>query len=339
MNSAERVDTALRNRQPDRVPVMEFVIDEGVAAAIAPGCTDTSDCLNRLGMDGVGCSANFARTSANADGTFVDEWGVTYGPGPETLAHPIRGPIATLDDARAYVPPDPDAPNRVGGLEDIVARYKGDRAICFHHRAAFMWAAYLMGLESLLVAFLERPDMAELVMDKVLEANMAVARRAISAGAEVVLLGDDYADNRGPMMSPAMFDRFIFPRLKQMVDMVHDEGALCVKHTDGNIYPILESIVRAGPDGVHPIEPAAGMELREVKRLIGDRVAIAGNIDCGELLSNGSVEDVRDAVRKAIGDAAGGGGYVLTSSNSIHSSCKAENVVAMVEACKEFGEY
>jgi uroporphyrinogen decarboxylase len=76
-----------------------------------------------------------------------------------------------------------------------------------------------------------------------------------------------------------------------------------------------------------------------VKGLVGRKVCLTGNIDCGQLLPHGTVDEVRAAVRQAIVDAAPGGGYILTSSNSIHSSCNPRNVVAMVRACHEFGEY
>ncbi len=77
-------------------------------------------------------------------------------------------------------------------------------------------------------------------------------------------------------------------------------------------------IVSARPDGINPIEPVAGMQLKRVKELVGDKVCIIGNIDCAHLLPHGSPEDVRAAVRQAIADAAPGGGYILTSSNCIH---------------------
>ena len=102
MNSVERVHTALRLGQPDRVPVLEFVVDEKVARAAVPGCRDVADCMDRLDMDGVGCGAWFEVVRRRTpDGSYVDEWGVTYLPSAEAVAHPVRGPIATLDDARA----------------------------------------------------------------------------------------------------------------------------------------------------------------------------------------------------------------------------------------------
>ncbi len=339
MNSAERVHTALKLGQPDRVPVLEFVVDEKIARAAVPGCRDVADCMDRLDMDGVGCGAFFEKVRTDADGSYTDEWGVSYKTGPEAVAHPLRGPIETLDDARRYTPPDPDAPQRLGKLPDLVARYKGKRAICFHHRAAFMWSAYLMGLDNMLMNLIVEPELVAVTMEKVLRCNMRIVQRAIRAGAEVIILGDDYAGNTGPMMSPQLFREFLLPPLKQMITLIHDEGALCIKHSDGNLYPLLDLIASAGPDGINPIEPVAGMELKKVKQLIGQKICLTGNIDCGSLLPHATPAQVRDAVRQAIADAAPGGGYILTSSNSIHSSCRPENFVAMVQACREFGNY
>ncbi len=339
MNSPERVQTALRRGQPDRVPIVEFVIDPKVAEAAVPGCVDTSDCKDRLGMDSVGCGVQFDAVEEHADGTYVDEWGVTYRRNPEVVAHPVRGPIETMADLRRYQPPDPDAPHRLGELADVVRRYKGERAIIFHQRAAFMWSAYLNGLDNLLANFLLEPALAEALLDMVLEVHLAVARRAVRAGAEVIVLGDDYAHNTGPMMSPDAFDHLILPRLTRMVDVIHEEGALVIKHSDGYMYPLLESIAASGADAVNPIEPAAGMDLATTKRLVGDRMALVGNVDCGQLLSHGTTDDVRNAVRQCILDGGPGGGYLLSSSNSIHSSVKPENLVAMVEAGLEYGTY
>ncbi len=339
MNSVERVQTALRLGKPDRVPVLELSVDEKVARAAVPGCRDVADCMDRLDMDGVACGADFKTVSQNADGSFVDEWGVTYFPNAEAQAHPVRGPIVTLDDARSWTPPDPGATYRLGKLPELVSRYKGKRAILFHHRAAFMWSVFLMGFDNLLMNILAEPELVDFVMEKVLRCNMEIVRRAIRAGADVISLGDDYAGNNGPFMSPNHFRRFILPRLRRMIALIHEEGALCIKHSDGNLYPILDMIVSAKPDCINPIEAAAGMQLKRVKQLVGKKVCIAGNVDCAHLLPHGTPDEVREAVREAIADGAPGGGYILTSSNSIHSSCAPKNFVAMVLACHEFGQY
>lgn len=337
MTSQERVLAAIRRQPVDRVPIVEFLIDPRVAAKAVPGCLDPADCMDKLGMDAVACGARFQQIEARGTEHWVDEWGVLYQRGPEALDHPVKGPIETWDDLRRYTPPDPQTPHRLGALPDLVKRYKGHRAILFHQRAAFMWSAYLHGIENLLMDLLAEPDFANALMDMVLEANIALARRAIRAGADVIVLGDDYAANQGPMMSPAVFDAMLQPRLKKMVDVIHEEGALAVKHSDGNLYPILESIARSGADGLNPIEPIANMDLKTTKARVGDRMALIGNVDCGHLLPFGTPEQVRETVRQCMRDAAPSGGYLLSSSNSIHSSCKPENLVAMVQAGLEFG--
>jgi uroporphyrinogen decarboxylase len=81
------------------------------------------------------------------------------------------------------------------------------------------------------------------------------------------------------------------------------------------------------------------MDIGYVKQHYGDRIAIVGNIDCGELLCNAPVEEVRRVTRETIEVAAPGGGFCLSSSNSIHSSVKPENYMAMVETLREYGEY
>jgi len=339
MTSVERVRTALKKQKPDRVPVLEFVVDFRVARAAMPDCRDAADFMDRAGFDGVCCGAQFAKTRELPDGSYIDEWGVTYAQGPEAVAHPLSGPIRTLADAKAYQPPSPDAPHRLAALLELVQRYKGRRAICFHHRAAFMWSAYLMGIDNILADFLLEPEKVEIVLDKVLKTNIAIIRRAIRAGAAIITLGDDYAHNLGPMMSPKVFEHFLLPRLKKMVEAIHEEGALCIKHSDGNIYPLLEMILSAGPDGINPIEPVAGMDLQTTRHKVGKRVCLVGNIDCAHLLPFGAPAQVRDAVRQAIADAGAEGAFILSSSNSIHSSVRPENFVAMVRACREFGEY
>lgn len=338
MNSYERVIAAIELKEPDRVPVMELVVDPKVWRALSPDAADMTDFIDKIDLDGVGCGPCFQKTWKD-DTTFVDEWGVEYRTGPELFSHPVKGPITSIEDLRAYNPPDPEAPHRLGELPDLVRKFKGKRVVLFHHRAAFMWAAYLMGMDILLMNFLTDAKLVHAVMEMVTEVNEIIIRRAVRAGADIISLGDDYASNIGPLMSPALFKEFIFPRLERIVNAIHEEGAFCLKHSDGNIWPLLDMIVDTGIDIINPIEPVAGMDIGEVKKKYGRRVCLMGNIDCGELLSSGSVEQVEAAVRECILKASSGGGHILCSSNSIHSSVKPENFMAMIKAARKYGKY
>jgi uroporphyrinogen decarboxylase len=338
MTSPERVRAALVGLPLDRVPIVEFVIDPKVADALVPKARDVADACDQLGLDSVGSSATVLRVQEHGD-EFVDEWGVTYRSGPQVVAHPLRGPISSWDDLERWTPPDPNAPHRLATLRENAARYKGKRAIFFHHRVAFMWSAYLVGLDRLLELFYEDPAFVHALFAKVTAVNEEIIRGAIRAGAEVICLGDDYASNTGPLFSPAMFREFVLPYLQRVIDTIHEEEALVVKHSDGNIWPLLAGIVGTGADGLNPIEPVAGMDLGEVKAIYGDRICLIGNIDCGELLSHGSRAEVEATVREAIRVGAPGGRFMLSSSNSIHASVNPENFRTMIEAGLRYGRY
>jgi uroporphyrinogen decarboxylase len=331
--------TAMNLGQPDRVPILEWIIHSRVMRRICPEAATQSDFEEQMELDAVCAGHTFLKVRENEDGTYYDEWGVRYAPSSEMQDHPIEAPIRTPDDLRRYVPPDPDAPHRLGGLPELVKRFKNKKAIVFLQRAAFMHSVSLRGFEDLLVDFLAEPEFACDVMDVVLETNMRLARNAVRAGADIVVLADDYAGNDTTFFSPAVFDKFVLPRLQRMVDAIHAEGAKVVKHSDGNLWPILDRIIDTGIDGINPIEPVAGMDIGEVKQKYGDRVCLVGNIDCSYILSEASTDEVTEAVAECIRKGSPGGGHIIASSNCIHSAVKPENYLAMIRATKELGKY
>ncbi|MHB1484247.1 MAG: uroporphyrinogen decarboxylase family protein [Saccharofermentanales bacterium] len=338
MNSYERIMLAMKLKQPDRVPISEFVIDEKVFKALVPGARYQSDLEDAYDLDTVTSYNRYLKISESRS-SFTDEWGIIYKDNDENVLLPLEGPIKTYADFLKYEPPDPDRPERLGRLVEFVGKYKKQKAIVFHQRAGFLWASFLVGLENMLVYFLTQPDFAHELLDKIVDVNIRLARNAIRAGADIIVESDDYAYNSGLMFSPAIYDEFIHPRLKRFVDAVHDEGGLVVKHSDGDLSEVLDKIVSTGIDGLNPIDPLAGMDIGAVKEEFGHRVCIWGNIDCSNLLTFGDIEDVRVAVQDCISKASKGGGFVLTSSNSIHKSVKPENYKAMIEFGRQYGIY
>jgi len=162
----------------------------------------------------------------------------------------------------------------------------------------------------------------------------------IDIGVEAVSGGADIAYSRGPYMSPRHFREFIMPSIKAHVDACHRRGIPFLKHTDGNVNPIIEDfIVGTGIDGYLAVEPRAGMDIAKLKEAYGDRVCFFGNIDCAYTLVYGSEDDVRGEVRRLIDVAAHGGGLIVGSSNSIHSFVKPTNFLAMIEEAKRYGRY
>ena len=156
--------------------------------------------------------------------------------------------------------------------------------------------------------------------------------------AAFLLMEGDVAANKGPIFSPAHFREYVKPYYAEIVAAAHECGLPIVKHSDGNMWPLVEDLVEVGFDGYNPIQPQC-MEIAEAKERLGDRVCLVGNIDCMELLVYGSEDEVAANVRETIDIAAPGGGFVLSSSNSIHSDVRPENYLAMVRAALEHGAY
>ena len=173
----------------------------------------------------------------------------------------------------------------------------------------------------------------------VTEYNLELCDAVAEAGTDVLIIEDDIASNESTLVSPQHFEQFITPYNQEVLDRAHGHGLKVVRHSDGNLWPIMDRLLEMGYDGLNPLEPQAGMELRKVKQCCGDKICLLGNIDCGELLCSGTIEQVETAVVQAIQDAAPEGSYILCSSNSIHPGVKAENFVAVVKAAKKHGVY
>lgn len=339
MNGYERVMTAMALGQPDRVPLLEFAIHPKVFQAICPEADTQADFEEAMDFDAVCALHTFQKVRENPDGSYYDEWGVLYRPSSEMQDHPVRPPIENPADLLRYRPPDPDALHRLGALPELVRRFKRQRAVVYLQRASFMHSVSLRGFENLLVDFLAEPSFAHDLLDMVLDTNTRLARNAVRAGADIIVLADDYAGNDTTFFSPAVFETFIFPRLRKIVAAIHEEGAKVIKHSDGNLWPILDRIVDAGVDGINPLEPVAGMDIGEVKAKHGNRVCLVGNIDCSRILSEAAPEEVIEAVKECIRAGSPGGGHMISSSNCIHSAVQPANYAAMIRAVREYGAY
>jgi hypothetical protein len=185
-----------------------------------------------------------------------------------------------------------------------------------------------------------RPELLERYLDAQMPHILAFLEAQAAHGVDAVMGGEDWAGSNGPLISPRSFRRLILPRLKILVNRCHELGIPFIKHTDGNIYRIeQELLVDSGIDGYHAIEPSAGMDIADLKKRHGTHLTLLGNVDCGYTLCNGTKQQVVDETLHVIRSAAPGGGFVLTSSNSLHQGVKLENYMTLLETARQYGSY
>jgi uroporphyrinogen decarboxylase len=251
----------------------------------------------------------------------------------------MDGPIVDEEDLDSYTPPDPEDSLRFRSLRRLIQRFKGARLIGMHLHDAFSYPSYLRGMDRLLMDLIQKPGLVHRLVHIGVEHTVALMNEASRLGAELFVFGDDYAGTKGPLMSPAHFEEFFLPGLKRVVATAKELGAYVIKHTDGNITPLLDMIVGTGIDGLHPLDPGAGMNIADVKSHYRGRICVIGNIDTGMVLSESAPGNVEEEVRRTILAAAPGGGYMISSANSIHARVKPENYRAMLEAAHRYGNY
>ena len=252
---------------------------------------------------------------------------------------PITKPIIRMRDLNKYIPPDPHTSFRFKTLEEKLKYNKNNKAIILHLNDVLSIPLRLMGFQELLVAFGNSPMLVVGLIELSVHINLELAKEAAKRGVKIVYTSDDYAYNNGPLVTSENFRKFLYPYLCKVINGFKELGLFVIKHTGGNIMPIADMIIDSGIDCLDSIDPSAGMNLELMKRKYGKRIALKGNVDCTKTLTYGTREEVIEETRECIRIGAPGGGYILSSSNSIHSAVKPENFAAMLETHKIYGSY
>ncbi|MCY3019964.1 MAG: hypothetical protein NTW87_13170 [Planctomycetota bacterium] len=140
-------------------------------------------------------------------------------------------------------------------------------------------------------------------------------------GLDGYALCSDYCFNTGPFLRPAMFAEFVTPFLKDLIAGYRKLGFYVIKHTDGNIMPILQDLVSARPHALHSLDPQGGVDMAEVARLAGNKVCLIGNVCCG-LLDTGTEEECVASARYALRHGMSAPGYIFSTSNCVYTGMR-----------------
>ncbi len=143
---------------------------------------------------------------------------------------------------------------------------------------------------------------------------------------DFIWVGEDIAYNKGTFVHPDTMRELVFPYFEEITTGIDKPW---VYHSDGDIGDVLPDLLRLGMNAIHPLEPGA-MDIVGVKREYGDRVTLVGNVNVNTL-TLGSTYEVKEEVRNTIDACSPGGGYILSSSNSLTNYVRPENVAAMGE--------
>lgn len=359
MNGKERMLTALSLGIPDRVPHWELAYNESSIINIARHFTDDVpkiDFIQRLDteakirlfdtvvlvikeldVDGLTLRP-FTQSKFIDEERFIDDWGVTFQVDTSGEAVVLDGPISSEDDLKSFKPPTISESDLLA-VSYASEQFDNERAIVLSVQCPFRRSWNMVGgMTNLLLAYMINPGFVHKLARIATDYTKDIIELGKKMGAHIISLDGDLALNTNTIISPAQFREYLKPYYIELVDFAHSLDLPIFKHTDGDHSKITEDFIETGLNGIHPIQPQC-LDIGTIKKEIGDRICILGNIDCVETLVSKSPAEVEEEVRKTIEIAAPGGGYILSSSNSIHPGVKPENYIAMVQATHKYGKY
>ncbi len=357
MKARERVLTALNHGQPDRVPWVENGIDEPLQVRLM-GCADFTpgDLCRKLGLDGFGATfpidGGFASPPLHDD----TEAAVTSFYYPEKVTFDFFNTYFTEtadpDMGRCFLTkrllnsedslslfeslmPDPDHPSRYERVEHWIQKYREDFAVFARLDLGTGATLQSMGLENFSYALADNPQLIHKIHERFSDWAIRTISHLNESSFDFFWVMDDLAWNKAPFISPKVFREFFLPHMKEVAQTIKKPW---VFHSDGNISPILEDLIELNMDALHPIQPDV-MDISEVKKKYGEKLCLIGNIDLHYTLTRGTTDDVTSEVEERIRVAGKNGGYIISSAMTLADYCKPENVLAMADAIKDYGEY
>ena len=331
MTLRERGLAALRHEQPDQTPYNLGFTVPAYARLVQYYGGDAP--LHALGN----ClAATEAKTPGQAwtevrPNFWRDEFGVVWN---RTIDKDIGNVESYQLSERAlggYTFPDPHDPRRYAHFPQFV-RDNGDRVTgCNIGFSLFERAWTLRGMENLLVDMVEAPEFVDELLDAITEYNLGIIQEACRFPIDFCMFGDDWGHQRGVIMGPVKWRRFIKPRLQRMYGAVKSAGRYVIIHSCGKVDELFRDLIEIGLDCFNPFQPEV-IDVYAAKREYGRDLAFYGGVSTQRTLPYGTPEDVRREVHRLCKEIGQGGGYICSPAHAVPGDVPVENLLALIEA-------
>ena len=238
-----------------------------------------------------------------------------------------------------FVLPNPDTVDETMRLVDVIREKTGDRY--FIMRPGDATFSLPNGNQMVEFSYRIADDRAGLKAEAAAMVDDALSRAEIymqHGGLDGFALCADYCFNDGPFLSPRMFSDLVTPYLARLTQGYRDMGFYVIKHTDGNIMPIIDQLVETKPHALHSLDPQAGVDIAAVKKQYGEQLCLIGNVNSG-MLDTGTDEEVVESTRYALQNGMPGGGYIFSTSNCVYTGMRLSRYELMLDVWHNEGNY
>ncbi len=222
---------------------------------------------------------------------------------------------------------------------ELIREISGDEFFIMKHGDATFKIPSGNGMLDFSFRMADEPESLRAEAQKRVDQAIADAEKYIrNSPIDGFALCSDYCLNTGPFLSPNQFSEFVTPYLEQLISAYRSMNLYAIKHTDGNIMPIIDQLIQCNPHALHSLDPQAKVDIAEVKRLYGKKVCLIGNVNCG-LLDTGTDKECIDSIRYALTSGMPGGGYIFSTSNCIYTGMKLKRYELMLDTWRKEGRY
>jgi uroporphyrinogen decarboxylase len=362
MTPRERVRAAFNHTQPDFTPCDYFATPEIHTALLRyfglgdPRCVsgtmggsasalEDGGVAERLGTDIRYVNPPYIGPPLASfdDGSSMNLWGVRRRPMANEYgeyAEPVGAPYAawtTIEEAEKFPWPSPDWFD-YDAVAALCEKYP-NAAIATggsHVQDFINGVAFGRGVEQVLLDIASDEPVYLYIVERRHRFYLAYIERILDAAKgriDLVHCGDDFGSQRGPLISPASFDRLFAAKKKELFDLVHIHGAKVTHHCCGSSRILFPRFIRCGMDALQTVQPqAAGMNPYDLKREFAGQIVLHGAVDVQGWLQRAKPDEIDAEVNHLMDEVGAGGGYILAPSHHIQPDTPLENVLAVYRA-------
>ena len=233
-----------------------------------------------------------------------------------------------------YVFPKPDAGMIKSKCEHMIANHPSLFKIYEIGFSLFERAWTLRGMESLLMDFIQEEEFVDELLDAILEYNLGVIELAAQYPIDCIMFGDDWGQQKGLIMGPKLWKRFIKPRMEIMYKAVKGHGLYVAHHSCGDNYELFRELIEMGLDIYNTFQPEI-YDMDAFKKEFGKQLTIYGGISTQGLLAHGTPAEVRETTKRTMDALSKDGGYIVAPTHQCTSDIPLKNIFAFVETVQQ----
>jgi uroporphyrinogen decarboxylase len=272
----------------------------------------------------------------------IDGWGIAHESSPTSMHmtrmhHPMKN-FVSLDEMLSYPLPDYT-------IVDFSPLKKQMDAIHDQGLSVFIWqectiwetAWYLRSMEALMVDMAMEDEKATWLLDQITDKACYRAEIFARQGADIIGLGDDIGMQDSIMMPVEMYQQWLKPRMKKVIDAARSANpdVLISYHSCGYIEPFIPDLIEIGVDILNPVQPEC-MDFREIHEKYGEELSFSGTIGTQQLMPFGTPEEIKEEVKRNLDIAGKKGGLFCCPTHLLEPEVPWENIEAYLHACKEY---